>query len=224
MRPALFAMAGVVLGLVVAGDVQVPIGPFKTTLLVRPSTDGGTVVRLAPLGTIRIDTHDAPIAIVAEVDELRLDEAEAIARDPALLEKFESQVVDDARAGLRALAVRGLLAAAVGGLVGALASSLAWRSLLVGSVAGSVLAAGLLAGTVATWRPQALAEPRYTGLLTLAPKAVGDVGAVVERFGHYRAQLVELVENVIALYGVASDLSTFDSSGAIRLLHVSDVT
>jgi predicted phosphodiesterase len=216
-------MAGVILGLMVAGRVHVPIGPFKTTLLVRPSTHGGTVVRLAPLGTIRIDTHDAPIAIVAEVDELRLDEAEAIARDPALLEKFEVQVVDDARAGLRALALRALLAAAVGGLLGALASSLAWRSVVVGWVAGSVLAAGLLAGTVATWRPQALAEPRYTGLLTLAPKAVGDVGAVVERFGHYREQLVELVENVITLYGVASDLSTFDPSGAIRLLHVSDV-
>lgn len=223
VRPALFAMAGVVLGLIVAGDVQVPIGPFRATLLVRPATDGGTVVRLAPLGTIRLDTHDAPVAIVAEVDELRLDEAEAIARDPALLEDFESQVVDDARSGLRALAIRTLLAATIGGLLGALANALAWRSLLVGAVASSLLVAGVLAGTVATWRPEAVAEPRYTGLLTLAPTAVGDVGAVVERFGQYRAQLVELVENVITLYGVGSDLPTFDPSGAIRLLHVSDV-
>lgn len=223
LRAALFAMVGVVLGLIVAGDVHVPIGPFTATLLVRPSTDGGTVVRLAPLGTIRIDTHDAPVAIVAEVDELRLGEAEAIARDPALLEKFESQVVDDARSGLRALAVRALLAATVGGLLGALANAVAWRSLLVGAVASSLLVGGAVAGTVATWRPQALAEPHYTGLLTLAPTAVGDVGAVVERFGQYRAQLVELVENVITLYGVGSDLSTFDPSGSIRLLHVSDV-
>lgn len=223
LRAALFAMAGVILGLIVAGDVQVPIGPFTATLLVRPSTDGGTIVRLAPLGTIRIDTHDAPVAIVAEVDELRLEEAEAIARDPALLQKFENQVVDDARSGLWALAIQALLAATVGGLLGALASSLAWRSLLVGAVASSLLVGGALAGTVATWRPQALAEPRYTGLLTLAPTAVGDVGAVVERFGQYRAQLVELVENVIMLYGVGSDLSTFDPSGSIRVLHVSDV-
>ncbi len=216
-------VAGVILGLIVAGDVQVPIGPFTATLLVRPSTDGGTIVRLAPLGTIRIDTHDAPVAIVAEVDELRLEEAEAIARDPALLQKFENQVVDDARSGLWALAIRAFLAAAVGGLLGALASSLAWRSLLVGAVTSSLLVGGALAGTAATWRPQALAEPRYTGLLTLAPTAVGDVGAVVERFGQYRAQLVELVENVITLYGVGSDLSTFDPSGSIRVLHVSDV-
>ena len=223
LRAALFAMAGAILGLIVAGDVQVPVGPFIATLLALPSTDGATVVRLAPLGTIRIDTHDAPVSIVAEVDELRLEEAEAIARDPALLEKFESQVVDDARSGLRALAIRALLAATVGGLLGALANALAWRSLLVGAVAGSLLVGGALAGTVATWRPGAVAEPRYTGLLTLAPTAVGDVGAVVERFGQYRAQLAELVENVIALYGVGSDLSTFDPFGSIRLLHVSDV-
>lgn len=222
-RTALFAMAGVILGLMVAGDVQVPIGPFTATLLVRPSADGGTLVRLAPLGTIRIDTHDSPVAIVAEVDELRLDEAEAIARDPTLLEEFEGHLVNDARSGLRALAIRTSLVATIGGLLGALASSLALRSLLVGAVASSLLVVGVLAGTVATWRPQALAEPRYTGLLTLAPTAVGDVGAVVERFGQYRAQLVELVENVITLYGVGSDLSTFDPSGAIRLLHVSDV-
>lgn len=53
--------------------------------------DGGILVyapiprgrrALASLGTIRIDTHDAPIVIVAEVDELRLEEVEAIARDP----------------------------------------------------------------------------------------------------------------------------------------------
>jgi len=76
---ALFAIAGVILGLIVGADVQVPISPFTATLLVRPATDGRTVVRLPPLGTIRIDTHDAPVAIVAEVDELRLEEAEAIA-------------------------------------------------------------------------------------------------------------------------------------------------
>ena len=74
---------------------------------------------MAPLGTIRIDTHDAPIAIVARVDELRVDEAEAIARDPAVLEQFESEVVDDARSALRDLALRSLLVAMLGGILGA---------------------------------------------------------------------------------------------------------
>ncbi len=224
MRAALFAVTGALLGLSLAAHVQAPIGPFSATLLVRPSWDGGTVVRLAPLGTIRVDTHDAPIAIVARIDELRLDEAEAIARDPAVLEQFESEVVDDARSALRALAMRTLLVAIIGGVLGALASSLRWRALAVGAAVSSVLVGGVLGTTIATWRPEALAEPRYTGLLTIAPRAVGDVEAVIERFGQYRAQLVELVGNVISLYGVGGDLPTFDPSNTTtRILHVSDV-
>jgi hypothetical protein len=224
VRAALFTLAGVLLGLAVAAHVRVPIGPFSATLLVRPSSDGETAVRLAPLGTIRIDTHDAPIAIVATVDELRVDEAEAIARDPAVLEQFETEVVDDARSALRALALRSMLVAIIGGILGALASSMRWRSLVVGGIVSSAVVGGVLTATVVTWRPEALAEPRYTGLLTMAPRAVGDVEAVIERFGQYRAQLVELVENVITLYGVGGDLPTFDASkGTTRILHVSDV-
>ncbi|HWC11077.1 MAG TPA: metallophosphoesterase, partial [Acidimicrobiales bacterium] len=224
LRTVVFSVVGAVGGIVVAADVQVPIGPFTTTLLARPALDGRTRVSLAPLGTIRLDTHDAPLAIDVRVEELRLDEAEAIARDPALLERFEADVVIDAKAALRALAVRTVLAALLGGLVAALVSSLAWRSLLVGGVVSSVLVAGVLAATLATWQAEALAEPHYTVLLTIATNAVGDGEAVIERFGEYRAQLAELVENVITLYGVGANLPSFDPSKATsRLLHVSDV-
>ncbi len=224
LQTAAFSLVGAVGGVVIAADVQVPIGPFTTTLVARPSLDGRTRVSLAPLGTIRLDTHDAPLAIDVRVEELRLDEAEAIARDPAVLERLETDVVADAKSALRTLAMRTALAAVLGALAAALVSSLAWRSLIVGGVLGSVLVAGVLGATLGTWRAEAVAEPRYTGLLTIAPTAVGDVEAVIERFGQYRAQLAELVENVITLYGVGANLPTFDASRATtRLLHVSDV-
>ncbi len=197
---ALFALVGATIGMAIASSVRVPIGPFTATLLARPSLDGRTTVSLAPLGTIRLDTHRAPVTVSVRVEELRLDEAEAIARDPQVLERLESELADDVRAGMRALAVRSVLAAVLGGVIAALASSLRWRSLVVGAVASSVLVAGALAGTIATWRAEALAEPRFSGLLTIAPRAVGDVESVIERFGQYRAQLAKLVENVITLY------------------------
>lgn len=223
-RAALFAFAGALLGVAVAAQVHVPIGPFVTTLLVRPAMEGETIVTLAPLGTIRINTHAGPIAILARVNELRVDEAEAIARDPAILETLEDELGNDARSAVRTLAYRTALVALIGGVLGALVSSLTPRSLVVGGVVSSLLVGGVLVATLSTWHPEALAEPRYTGLLTLAPRAVGDVESVIERFGEYRAQLAELVENVITLYGVGSDLPTFDPSGATtRLLHVSDV-
>ena len=75
-----------------------------------------------------------------------------------------------------------------------------------------------------TFDTDAVAEPRYSGLLTVAPTAVGDVEGVVERFGEYRAQLTELVGNVVALYRAAQGLPTFDpDDGTVRVLHVSDI-
>ena len=130
---------------------------------------------LAPLGTIRLDTHDSPLAIDVRVEELRLDEAEAIARDPAVLERLETEVVAEAKSALRGLAVRTALAALLGALAGALVGSLAWRSLLIGGVIGTGLLTGGLGATLGTWRAEAVMDPRYTGLLTIASKAVGDV-------------------------------------------------
>jgi predicted phosphodiesterase len=80
------------------------------------------------------------------------------------------------------------------------------------------------AGTAATFDAEAVAEPRYSGLLTVAPTAVGDVEAIVDRFGEYRAQLSDLVTNIVTLYRVAEGLPTFEpTDGMVRLLHVSDI-
>ena len=71
---------------------------------------------------------------------------------------------------------------------------------------------------------EAVGEPEYSGLLTVAPTAVGDVEGVVDRFGEYRAQLTELVGNVVTLYRTAQGLPTFDpDDGTVRVLHVSDI-
>ena len=157
LQTAAFSVVGAVVGVVIAADVQVPIGPFTTTLVARPSLDGRTRVSLAPLGTIRLDTHDSPLAIDVRVEELRLDEAEAIARDPAVLERLETEVVADAKSALRTLAMRTAVAAVLGALAAALVSSLAWRSLIVGGVLGSVLIGGVLVATLGTWRTEAVA-------------------------------------------------------------------
>jgi predicted phosphodiesterase len=79
-------------------------------------------------------------------------------------------------------------------------------------------------GAAATFEPNAVSEPRYTGLLARAPTAVGDIEAVLDRFGEYRAQLSDLVDNMATLYLAGSELPTFSAdSEMIRVLHVSDI-
>jgi predicted phosphodiesterase len=95
---------------------------------------------------------------------------------------------------------------------------------VAGAATGAALAAVLGLATAASFDTDAIAEPEYSGLLTVAPTAVGDVEAVVDRFGEYRAQLTDLVGNVAILYQAAQGLPTFNPDDhAVRVLHVSDI-
>jgi predicted phosphodiesterase len=223
-RVVLFALVGAASALALAGHVPAHVGPFDTTMGARPSLHGNTVVHLAPLGTIELDTHDWPIRLDLRVEELGLSEAERIADNPRLIDRLGNDVADDVRAALVRLVLRCVLVATVGGVVGALAAQLRWRSAVAGLATGAVLVAGAGAGAAATFDANAVAEPRYTGLLSRAPTAVGDVEDIIDRFGEYREQLSDLVGNVVTLYLAAEDLPTFAATDdTIRVLHVSDI-
>ncbi len=223
-RTVLFAVAGALLAIAVSARTTAPVGPFDCTAVARPALTGSTTIRLAPLGTIEIDTHGAPVAIELRINELRPQEAEQIAADPTVLEDLEDDLAADAEGILFALARRAIVAAVIGGVVGALAAKLRWQNAAAGAATGALVAGGLTGVTIMTFRPEAIAEPRYTGLLTVAPNAVGDVEALVERFDDYREQLAGLVGNVVTIYRAAEGLPSLDpGDDAIRVLHVSDL-
>jgi predicted phosphodiesterase len=223
-RVVVFALVGAAGALGLAGRVPAHVGPFDTTMAARPSLYGSTVVHLAPLGTIELDTHDWPIRLDLRVEELGLDEAERIADNPQVIDNLGDDVADDVRAALVRLVLRCVVVATVGGVVGGLAARLRWRSAVAGLATGAVLVVGAGAGAAATFDANAVAEPRYTGLLSRAPTAVGDVEDIIDRFGEYREQLSDLVGNVVTLYLAAGDLPTFaPTDDTIRVLHVSDI-
>lgn len=224
LRPVLVAFVGAALAIVVAGSVSASVGPFDTTLSARPATSGETLVRLAPLGTIELDTHDSPVRLTLRVDELRLEEAERIAEDPGVLRTLEDDIAADAERALDQIALRCAIVAIVGGAIAGFAAAPRVRFLLAGGIAGAVLVATLGISTYSTFDAEAVAEPEYSGLLSVAPTAVGDVEGIVDRFGEYQAQLTDLVGNVVTLYRAAQGLPTFESSDdTVHVLHVSDI-
>ena len=223
-RILVLALAGAVIALALLGSTAATVGPFDTTMSVRASLAGETTVLLAPLGRITLDTHDAPVGLELRVDELRLAEAERFARNPSLIEEVGDELASDVRRAVRVLAQRCLLAAALGGVVGALLARLRWRPAVAGGLAGLLLAGLTGAAAAATFDRDAIVEPQYSGLLTVAPTAVGDVKNIVEQFDRYRSQLVDLVANVATLYDAAQGLPSIDpGDDTTRVLHVSDV-
>jgi predicted phosphodiesterase len=223
LRVAASAVVGAVLALALFGHVPAKVGPFETTLAARPALSGHTVVHLAPLGTIDLNTHDWPLALDLRVDEIGVADAERLANDPRAVDRLGDEVAEEVRSALIGLVVRCVVVALLGGVVGALAARLSWRSALGGAGVAALLVVAAGGGVAATFHSGALAEPRYTGLLTRAPAAVGDVEEVLDRFGEYRAQLADLVDNVATLYLAGENLPTFESGRTIRILHVSDI-
>jgi predicted phosphodiesterase len=217
-------LLGAGVGIALGAHVTAKAGPFDATMSLRPSLSGGTIVHVAPLGHIRLDTHAGPLSLRARLDELRPSEATAIVRNPEVLKGIEDELANDVRDGLRTLVLKALLFGAVGA---AAATALVVRrphAVLVGLLSG-VLAMALTGGVAAlTWSPKSIAEPRYTGLLSRAPAAIGDARQILSRFSEYRAQLSGLVLNVSRLYETASSLPTREpDEDVIRVLHVSDI-
>lgn len=218
------SLVGALLAVVVWGDTPARIGPFDGTFSLRPDLDGGTEVELAPLGTISLDSHDGPVGLSLRVDALREDEARRIAEDPDVLASLEDDVVAQVRDAVRALAVRTLVVAALGGAALTALRRARPREIAIGALTSALLLAGGMGVAAATWRPSSVAEPRYSGLLSLAPEAVGDARDVVARFDDYSAQLAALVENVAVLYRAGGGVRSFQpDSTTTRVLHVSDL-
>jgi predicted MPP superfamily phosphohydrolase len=220
----LLGLVGGWLGLTLGGTVHHEVGPLTTSMRVLPTWNGGTTVDLPPLGRLVLDTHSGPLGIEAGLDGVDVEEAREIVRDPALLEGMQQQAGQDLRWELQMAVLRSLLSAVVGAL---LLSALVLRKVrvtLLGAGTAAVAMAASFAVAFATWNPAALAEPRYTGLLTSAPSVVGNAEDIVNEFSVYGDQLARIVQNVSGLYTVTSDLPVLPpQDGLVRILHVSDL-
>ena len=99
-RVVLFALVGAAGALALAGRVPAHVGPFDTTMGARPSLHGNTVVHLAPLGTIELDTHDWPHPPRPPGRRDRPRRGRAHRRQPQVIDRLGDEVADDVRGAL----------------------------------------------------------------------------------------------------------------------------
>jgi predicted phosphodiesterase len=222
LRVAL-ALGGALIAVLLFARVQAPIGPFDATLSFRPAGGGAQVV-VAPLGDLVVDVYDGPLRLDVALQRVDQERAQGLATDPVRL----AGVVDQVTADLRDAAVELAWKTALFALAGAAATTWAVlhrrREPLIAAGITGVLLLGTAGIGAATWRPEALSQPTYTGLLVNANSLIGSAEDLVARFDAYRASLEDLVANVGALYATISALPTPRGVGdTVALLHVSDI-
>ncbi|MFL4949536.1 metallophosphoesterase [Streptomyces sp. MMS24-I31] len=217
-------IVGAWLGLLIVGDVRVPVGPMNTTMTLRPSLTGGTKINVSPLGALELNSHVAPVRLDVNVDQLDPERSQALVDHPERLSGLQDEVVRDVEHGTLDLAVRSCVAV----VSGATALGLAVyrrprRALAAGGLALALLAA-CGATAYATWNPKSVLEPKFSGLLSSAPSLVGNARNIVTEFDVYQKELARLVANVTKLYDVTSTLPAYQPDPTtIRVLHVSDI-
>ncbi|HEX5740705.1 MAG TPA: metallophosphoesterase [Pilimelia sp.] len=220
----LVALIGAGAAVAATARVEADVGPFRTVLTVRPSLTGDAEVEIPPLGALYLDTHDGPALVSVRLDRLDQRRTTALISDPDGVARASATAVTDLGTGLLRLGMRTVAVGVIGAVL--LGLVLLRDRRRVAAAAVTALVAGLATVGVGalTFRRDAVAEPRYEGLLTNAPAVVGDARRVADRYEEYAAQLQKLLTNVGRLYSTVSSLPTFDPQpGTIRALHVSDL-
>ncbi|SDF99627.1 metallophosphoesterase family protein [Klenkia brasiliensis] len=218
------AVVGATLGIALLGHVQAPIGPFDATVAFTPAPSGGAEVEIPPLGSLAVDAYDGPLRLDVQLRRVDQARAQALATDPSQLDGVVDRVSEDLRAAVAELAWTTAGAGVGGALVLSLVVFRRRREQWVALGLSSLLLAGTAGLGAATWRPEALSQPTYTGLLVNANSLIGSARDIVARYDAYRASLEDLVSNVSTLYSAVSTLPDPSTTGdSVTLLHVSDL-
>ncbi|TFV86472.1 metallophosphoesterase [Blastococcus sp. CT_GayMR16] len=218
------ALIGAVIAVLLFGRISAPIGPFDATLAFRPALDGGATVAVPPLGDLQVDVYDGPLRLDIGLQRVDQERARALASDPVRLAGVVNQVSDDLRGAVVRLAWTTALVAIAGAALTSLVVLRRRREPLIAAGVTTVLLLGTAGLGAATWRPEALSQPTYTGLLVNANSLIGSAEDIVARFDAYRASLEDLVANVGTLYSTISALpAPGGTDETVALLHVSDL-
>lgn len=218
------SMVGTVAGILLAGKLDADIGPFRAELAVTPSFAGDTKVAIPPLGALSLNSHDGPAHLSIRIGTLDQSRAEAIVASPNGFALASEDAVRDLsedviRLGLRTVGGAVLTSLVLAALIFRRPRRVAWAGgLSLAVTAGSL---GLAAGT---FRPNAIEEPQYEGILANAPAVVGDARRIANRYEEYTAQLQRLVSNVTRLYATVSSVPVYEPDpNTIKALHISDL-
>ncbi|MER6423219.1 metallophosphoesterase [Streptomyces sp. NPDC001137] len=221
---AAVVLLGAWLGLLIVGNVRVPVGPMDTTMTLRPSLSGGTKINISPLGALHLNSHHAPLRLDVNVDQLDPVRAQALVDHPERLTGLQDEVAHDVEHGTLDLALRSCVAVVSGATALGLAVYRRPRRALAAGGTALALLMACGASVYATWNPESVLEPKYSGLLSSAPSLVGNARNIVTEFDVYQKELARLVTNVTKLYDVTSTLPAYQPDPTtVRVLHVSDI-
>lgn len=222
----LLALLGAFAGALLAPAAHTDIGPLAVDVHVRPSLHPGASVDLPPVGSVRFDTHLAPVLVSTSIRSVDIESAQRVIDTPALLDDLMASAPDKVK-GAAARALGWSLLFAFGGA--ALLAGLATRTragLAIGLASVTATTGVLALATAVTFDSTKFSQPQFTGLLSSAPYLQRRTETLADRLEGYRSGLADFVQSVTTLYAVGQRLPTPGSGldgDVTTVLHISDL-
>jgi predicted phosphodiesterase len=226
LRPLAVVLASAVVAVLAVRYISSTgdVGPGRVSLHGQWHGGGDTTIQVPPLGSVRFDTHDIPIGVVARVEEVDPAAAQRYADHPRALQQVREDASRDLRVLVVSLAWRILLVAALlGGVVGLLLSRRSWRDALLGAFSAGVVVVLLLGATWFSYSTEAFASPRFEGTLQDAPRVLEAVRQQWGSVEDIRGRIDVLAGQVTQLVELSALPSTPGDDDEVLILHVSDI-
>jgi predicted phosphodiesterase len=221
LKPLVIGIVGAWFALGAFGHQTDAMGPFHVrfdAFFGRGLTD----IALPPLGTLRANTHLAPLHLRATLQDVDVDALQPYLTSPdgpsRLAAQLERQTLDrTVPFAFWLLEIGSLGALTLGALV-----FREPRRAVAAMLVGFTLVAGVEGLALQTYDPRAFLTPSYTGTLALAPQLFGPVEGTIRRVGYFRDELERIVASAGQAYA-AVEANPLGRGDEITVLHISDI-
>lgn len=214
----------------VVARAPLTVGPAHFEIHLVPALGGTTMVSLPPLGRIEAKTHDGPLRVDVELEEVDVVKTQALLAEDggALTESFVQASGQEAVKSFTSAAwragIEGILAAMLAGTLVALAVRRHPAVVVGAAVLSALLPTAIMGVAARSYDVAGFREPTLHGGLAYAPRLLDVFSTRVADIDRLRAQADRLARDLSAYY---ADERSFASGGPLegtyRVLHVTDL-
>ena len=221
----LFAVVvGTILGILLLAHGAINFGPFNTDFSIKPAFSGVTNVDLGPLGNVAFKSHSGPLAVNIKVKSLNPVTAEKWVTSSTSFKSAPSDAGKVMRDNFTKIALRAIIGGMLLSFILVLISFRKFKIAFIGSLISLLLNLSVSSYAFISYRPNAITQPTYSGLISAAPSLIGSAKDIATNFQHYRSQVAALLDNTSKLYNLTQDSPAYEiPENVVAILHVSDL-
>ena len=218
------SVIGTIFGVMLFGSSTLNSGPFSAELSIKPSLQGKTIIDMGPLGKISFLSHKGPLSVDVKLSSLSPETASKFLKSTNNFKDYNPDLSSDLKNAFFNILKNSVLSGLIASFLIVLIAFRRWKLALLGALISLLFNLVVLSTAFASYKPEAINQPKYQGLVTAAPSLIGSAKDISANFSLYRDQMAKLLTNVSAIYTMAESLpASVKSEDAIAVLHISDL-